>query len=280
MYKNILTIQTKEFNKEYKAANKAHPGWPIAKKQDSAFGRMLQNRGCSFSLPLENESFFKTPIKADGIKNLQYRLEVYAVMKDIMQGVCRFYIKDDTLLGFFKNTEVREKEVRSLLNTDFFDPLNEGSVMVAGLIGQSFSCTIICKTFIREGSPKHLVSVLTDEMNYLFIIEDFNVGQAEYKWVFNTVINFFFYINAFPECVVDGVPSGVKRDNNAKTLSSSEKVVSHTTVEHGFVRPHFRSGYFRHYNSDFYVNCKGQVRFITSTIVKGKAKTVLSKEDV
>ena len=280
MYKNILTIQTKEFNKEYKAANKAHPGWPIAKKQDSAFGRMLQNRGCSFFLPHENESFFKTPIKADGIKKLQYRLEVYAVMKDITRGVCRFYIKDDTLLDFFKNTEVREKEVRSLLNTDFFDSLNEGSVMVAGLIGQSFSCTIICKAFIREGSLKHLVSVLTDEMNYLFIIEDFNVGQAEYKWVFNTVINFFFYINAFPECVVDGVPSGVKRDNNAKTLSTSEKVVSHTTVEHGFVRPHFRSGYFRHYNSNFYVNCKGQVRFITSTIVKGKAKTVLSKEDV
>lgn len=278
MYKNILTIQTKEFNKEYKAANKAHPGWPIAKKQDSAFEKMLQDRGFSTG---ESEGF-KAPTNPDDVMRLQYWLEVFALKEDVRQGICRFYIKDGSLLEFFRNTEVKEKEVSSLLKTDFFDLLNEksGSVMITGLLGQSFSCTIICKTFIREGKPKHFVTVLTDEMNYAFIIEDFDIKRNKNDSVFNTVINFFFYINAFPECVVDGVPSGVKRDNNAKTLSTSEKVVSHTTVEHGFVRPHFRSGYFRHYNSDFYVNCKGQVRFITSTIVKGKAKTVLSKEDV
>lgn len=75
----------------------------------------------------------------------------------------------------------------------------------------------------------------------------------------------------------DGVPSGIKLNPKAKVISTSDKVVSHTTVEHGFVRPHFRNGYFRHFNSDYFVNCKGQVRFIAATMVKGKAKTVINK---
>ena len=91
-------------------------------------------------------------------------------------------------------------------------------------------------------------------------------------------MNFLFYITAFPDCVVDGVPNGVKRNPNSKVLSTSDKIISHKTVEHGFVRPHFRSGYFRHFNSDWYKNCKGQVRFIASTMVRGKAKTVINND--
>ena len=116
-------------------------------------------------------------------------------------------------------------------------------------------------------------------MNYTFCAEEFDRKKSDKPWVFNMAMNFLFYINAFPECVIDGVPAGVKRNPAAKSIAVSDKVVSHTDVEHGFVRPHFRSGYFRHLNSDYFVNCKGQVRFIESTMVKGRAKTVLNKED-
>ena len=92
-------------------------------------------------------------------------------------------------------------------------------------------------------------------------------------------MNFLFYINTFPECVINGVPNGVKRNPKAKVISTSDKIISHTTVEHGFIRPHFRSGYFRHFHSD-YINCKGQIRFIEATMVKGKAKTVVERENI
>jgi DNA-directed RNA polymerase subunit beta' len=109
-------------------------------------------------------------------------------------------------------------------------------------------------------------------------VEEFDDVESPNANIYNLGMNFLFYINAFPDCIIDGVPNGVKRNPKGKVISTSDKIVSHTTVEHGFVRPHFRSGYFRHLNSDWYVNCKGKVQFIASTMVKGKAKTVIERQ--
>ena len=178
-YHNILQVQTDEFNREYKVANKMHPDWSKNSKMDFAFGRMIQERGFEFN---EIKGFFDVYVKDFDITRFQYRLELFALRQDITEGIFRFFVKDDNLIQFFKNTEVRKKEVCSLLESDFFDFLNDkkDSIMIIGLIGKSFACTIICRTFTgKEGNYKHFVTVLTDEMNYSFVLEDFDLKKQQ-----------------------------------------------------------------------------------------------------
>lgn len=201
----------------------------------------------------------------------QYRLECYLTYMEVYNGINRYYVKDESLFDFFKNTEVRKKEIKSILDLEMMKLNNEYCVF--GISGKEQSYTVACTDY----KGQHIISILTDDMNYTFCIEQFN--SEKYLWVFNLAMNFLFYINAFPECVIDGVPNGIKKNEKSRTVSITDKIVSHTSTEHGFIRPHFRSGYFRHFNSDYFVNCKGQVRFIASTMVKGKAKTVIARSE-
>lgn len=45
-------------------------------------------------------------------------------------------------------------------------------------------------------------------------------------------------------------------------------------AEEGIIMPHFRRGYFKRLNSDFYKNKKGQIVFVHETVVNAKAKTL------
>ena len=42
----------------------------------------------------------------------------------------------------------------------------------------------------------------------------------------------------------------------------------------GIVNPHFRRGYFKRLESDFYKNKKGQIIFVHETVVNAQAKTL------
>ncbi len=104
-------------------------------------------------------------------------------------------------------------------------------------------------------------------------IEGIKIASDEFR----LCVNALFYTIAFPEAVKEGCPSNIAvaqkkefRDSKTKvmTLSVDARVL---TKEHNGVTPHFRSGYFRHYTSDRYVNCKGEIRFIEATFVKGKS---------
>ena len=273
-YKNILELQTKEFNALYKETNKQCPFLSVEDKRKHSYVQMLKNRGLSIK-DFENASWNIT----QDSRKFQYEIEAAAMYNELFcGGLTRYYIKDETLFDFFKETEVRPKEVEAILKSDLFRK-EQNYFFIGGVLGKEQAYTLVVQDAeINPVGKVHIVTVLTNEMNYSYCIEMFdrkaNGGES---WVFNLAMNFLFYITAFPDCVVDGVPNGVKKDAKAKVLSTSTKIVSHTTVEHGFVRPHFRSGYFRHFNSDWYKNCKGQVRFIASTMVKGKAKTVISR---
>jgi hypothetical protein len=271
MYKNILEKQTKEFNTLYKSTNKKYPYLSITQKREHSYVTMIKARGLTdkdFEVVLYNP--FEDSVK------FQYQTEIAVMHTELFDGgVTRYYIKDENLFEFFKNTEVRKKEVESILDSDLLKNM-DNALATFGVLGKEQSYTIAIQDLVNTSIPLHIISVLTDDMNYTFCLEKYN-KKDKYDWVFNLAINFLFYIFAFPECVIDGVPSGVKSSPRSKVISTSDKVVSHTTVEHGFVRPHFRSGYFRHFNSDYFVNCKGQVRFIAATMVKGKAKTVINK---
>lgn len=265
-YKNILTKQISEFNDYYRTICKLKPGMSIKDKQAVCFSTMREVRQLSTS-DLMNVAFDPT----NYCLKLQYSQEVVLTKYEVEHGIPRYYLKDDSLFDFFKQTEIKAKDVQSIFDSNVFE-----NCSAFGVIGQTDSFLIY---MLIDISGRHFVSVFTDDMNYTFCVEEFDRKESNNPWVFNMAMNFLFYINAFPESVIDGVPAGVKRNPAAKSISMSDKIISHTSVEHGFIRPHFRSGYFRHLNSDYFVNCKGQVRFIESTMVKGRAKTVLNKEN-
>ena len=263
MYKNILNNQMTEYNYYYKHICRNKPHLSLNDKKLIALKYMFMQRGIDdIKLRL---------MASTGVAFNKYdfisEIEVGAVSHDIDKGIDRYYIKDDSLFEFFRKTPVRDKEAQAVL--DSFN--KERDIDFWGVIGQNYSITIV-RTMNPDGRDS--IITLDDNRNTIFIPSETYDKDETY----NLVMNFLFYIQAFPECVIDGVPNGVKKNPKAKSIYVSDKIVSHTSVEHGFVRPHFRSGYFRHFNSDYFVNCKGQVRFIASTMVKGKAKTVISRD--
>lgn len=101
---------------------------------------------------------------------------------------------------------------------------------------------------------------------------------------FRLAINTIAYMNCFPDCVTDGVPQNLfTRDENLTiknvTLQVSDKVKEIDGQPRSRI-PHFRSGHFRVLKSDRYTHKKGQVIFIADTMVKGKAKTVETANDL
>ena len=94
---------------------------------------------------------------------------------------------------------------------------------------------------------------------------------------FRFAVNLLAYMECFPECVREGVPT-----TNNKTVYQSKGrnvrlSISEKVMEDGqkwVKRPHMRKGYFKCLSSDFYKNKRGQIIFVRETMVKGKSKTV------
>ena len=98
-------------------------------------------------------------------------------------------------------------------------------------------------------------------------------------------LNFLSYCKAFPECLIDGVPQSLskeekKRNSNCKILNTSTQIIENIEdIKSGkVVTPHFRKGHFRLLSDDRFVNKKGQVVFVKATMVKGQAQTLKNKK--
>jgi hypothetical protein len=101
--------------------------------------------------------------------------------------------------------------------------------------------------------------------------------------MFRLAINTIAYMNCFPDCVADGVPKNLferSEDMSAKnfTVQLSEKIRENENSPLSKI-PHFRKGHFRLLQSDYFANKKGQMIFVTESMVKGKAKTVSMSSD-
>jgi hypothetical protein len=91
-------------------------------------------------------------------------------------------------------------------------------------------------------------------------------------------------MEAFPECIKDGVPEFIKDSEKDKSfmIDIAEKVIEPVTESTSgkVVSPHFRRGFYRRLSSDYYKNKKGQIIFVSETMVNGKAKTVYTTEKI
>jgi sulfur transfer complex TusBCD TusB component (DsrH family) len=102
--------------------------------------------------------------------------------------------------------------------------------------------------------------------------------------IFRLAVNTIAYMNCFPDCVTDGVPNNLlvrSEDTSAKnfTFQISEKIKEIDNSQLSKI-PHFRKGHFRRLQSDYFTNKKGQLIFVTETMVKGKAKTVSTSSEI
>lgn len=99
---------------------------------------------------------------------------------------------------------------------------------------------------------------------------------------FRFAVNLLAYMECFPECVREGVPTTnnetvyQSKGRNVR-LGISDKVME--DWQKGAKRPHMRKGYFKCLSSDFYKNKRGQIIFVRETMVKGKSKTVEMSDD-
>lgn len=106
------------------------------------------------------------------------------------------------------------------------------------------------------------------------------------KEIVQLAINTIAYMNAFPSCVVEGVPEEVKKRDihsvNSRMLAISDKVLESVKGTAGgvVVTPHFRRGHFRRLTADRYTKMKGKLIFVHETMVKGRAKTVYVADNI
>ena len=106
------------------------------------------------------------------------------------------------------------------------------------------------------------------------------------KEIVQLAINTIAYMNAFPSCVVEGVPEEVKKRDihsvNSRMLAISDKVLESVkgTAGGGVATPHFRRGHFRRLKADRYTKMKGKLIFVHETMVKGRAKTVYVADNI
>jgi hypothetical protein len=102
--------------------------------------------------------------------------------------------------------------------------------------------------------------------------------------MFRLAINTIAYMKCFPECVAEGVPKitlerNEKRSDQNVIFSLSDKITYSDRTQVSKI-PHFRKGYFRFLQSDYYTHKKGQLVYVTETMVKGKAKTISTSERI
>lgn len=100
-----------------------------------------------------------------------------------------------------------------------------------------------------------------------------------FTYIFRLAINTIAYMKAFPECVTEGVPK-TEFEKCGYILEVSEKVLENTNIDSNkMISPHFRKGYWKLLKSDFYTHKKGQLVFVSETMVNGIAKTVEKSSD-
>lgn len=101
-----------------------------------------------------------------------------------------------------------------------------------------------------------------------------------FAYTFRLAINTIAYMNAFPECVTEGVPP-TEEDTLSYILNTSEKIQESVKNPdpNRTVTPHFRSGYFKFCGSEFYKEKRNQIIFVSETMVNGKAKTIEKSKD-
>lgn len=132
--------------------------------------------------------------------------------------------------------------------------------------------------------------VIINEYQYLSHSEkkEKNPEIEKVMQLFRLAINIIFYVEHYPELVLDGVPNqlestATEREETSFQVVTCEifKEVENLKRQGYIVKPHARSGYWKVLRSDFYTPEKrGSSIHVSPTMVKGNSSTVLTHENI
>lgn len=126
--------------------------------------------------------------------------------------------------------------------------------------------------------------ITVHEYHYLSYLKKKNTEPEVEKVIqlFRLAINTIFYVEHYPELVIEGVPKQLEKTENEGTafqVGTCEifQEVERRKKEGYIVQPHLRCGYWKVLRSDFYTEEKrGTTIHVSPTMVKGNASTVLT----
>ncbi|GHV20589.1 hypothetical protein FACS189494_04680 [Spirochaetia bacterium] len=171
-----------------------------------------------------------------------------------------------------------------------FAPVN----MISTSLAVSISCTqtfydgfdINNITFTDKNSSQNMLlhekSIKSLEngymmTNYIITANDYNKKILEY---YRVIMNLIFYMNAYPENIINGVPHRAvideKIDVSDKKITISKNIELFKKYE---ISPHLRRGHWRTFTSDYYTNKKGDTKWIDPMFIKGEAITVIEGDN-
>ena len=203
-----------------------------------------------------------------------------------------YFLETADLEDFLKNTKVNDiMAIRQMVlldnsaNNRFFRFESNGGIdgarSLGGVIHSPTQHDAVAFVCIRnEKDTSFSISAETgDDVVYSgnLLLDDalksVNSKADDKNQLLPLVVNMLLYIQAFPESVIDKAPEGQATEyyrNKCHTIRTSS-----TILEHGGKTPHFRRGHFRLLSSERFINKRGQIVFVHSSFVGGKAKTIL-----
>lgn len=259
-FKPILKDLKELFNKVYKDV--ADPNRTNKQNTQAAINRL----GKMISEYTDTEHRKMASLTSVGLK---------AMIDDLNGELTHYFISDKSLLTFLRDTEIKDRSI-------VVDYVNENKKELNTVGAYSIAVQTeddgLVFTYLQKDDTTYIVVTGND------CVYDFSIKAKNLEPECKMAINFIYYIKAYPEKIFDGVPQDMVKNDKSKYNSSksfsigiAEEIVEKSTVVNGhLVSPHFRSGYFRHYTDDRYVNMKGKVQFIAATMVKGRAKTIVA----
>jgi len=105
------------------------------------------------------------------------------------------------------------------------------------------------------------------------IKNEYNKKIYEY---YRVIMNLIYYMNAYPENVLNGVPRRAIIDENIVVSDKKITISKNTELFKNYeILPHLRSGHWRTFTSDYFTNKKGETIWIDPVYIKGEALTVI-----
>lgn len=233
----------------------------------------------------------------DGNK-LSLKLQLGLFSKELDGELPHYYLKDESLKTFLDYTPVHEiSSVNQYIR-------EEGISQIVRIDGKMDVATMFSiALFVPYENNGYVVSFLRRSdgefevfVGYkrLCLVSSSIVPELrrrtdneakELLRFFNFAVNLMLYIKTFPECIVDGVPSGITDEKTeiekarCRQLETSSKLLASNSS--GRIMPaHYRRGYFKVLRSEYFTHKRGQVIFVDATVVHGKGKTILTKENI
>lgn len=210
----------------------------------------------------ENIKHFIENTKTDGIED-SLALDIYKKITKGLGGIA-IHMPDEKHSVFYN---IREAMIFSSKSGQERHYDEDGNMIITGITKEN-------SNNLTKGAA--ISKICFNNFDYVLLNpakrKDFFIDYINNNIDFKRFINILLYINTFEDCIFDGTPN-----EHSAPGKKSIKILETEHIKHAYkngVTPHIRSGHFRRFMSDRYINVKNKTIYIKSTMVNGRAKHV------